>query len=149
MPVVQSQEPVISRPFLATFLAALVARPAAPLIDAAQISLFSAGPAPITPNSTVAEFTECIFDGFATVPFTGVGPVVAIPNGEGIAVTADALFTLTGTAGVDTAAGYYVYDGATLVLAEYFEAPITLSQIGDFISLQMFLALHFINAIGE
>jgi hypothetical protein len=144
---VQSHSIVFGRPLAEDLLDALSARPAAALLVTPFVHLFTAGPAPITPFSLPADFTEATFVGYAaaawTLPLLGAINVdsvtLGVHNEENFlagAVVAPGEMIL----------GYWVDEaaagGVIMYLAELFAAPIPIEVAGDFISLDIIAALR-------
>lgn len=118
---------------------ALSTRPAAALLTTPTMHLYTARSAPITPQSTVAEFTEANFVGYAAVALTFSAPINLSGN-VGIATLATANFiagVLTSTQNVQ---GYWVDDTAgNFYCAEDFPAPVPITLPGDFVSVDVLL----------
>jgi len=139
-----AQQPTLGRIFLLALLDALLARPAAAILPTLTTRLFTAGPTPITPNNATADFTEATFNGYAEVVVTPGSTPVNTPSGEGIALIGDANFIATGAAIPETILGYYVVGPAgSMLMGEYFPAPVPIVNPGDFISLNLSVPLSF------
>lgn len=143
MPSVSSQSPTITQYFLNQITSGFLAIPAAGLLTGGEIQLFTAGPTPITPNSVAGDFTECTFDGYAAVTYASAAGV-NLPSGDGWGQMKGGTFVCTGSTTPENVAGYLLVDGGgALVLAEYFDAPIPITVLGDFIDLALFVPLGF------
>ena len=138
MPFQTSQNPVMGIALADELLAALSTRPSAALLTTPTVHLYTVGPTPVLPTSTVAEFTEADFVGYSSVVLgTLLGPII-LPGTDGYAVHAEADFLAGALTGSEVIAGYWIDDGATtLYYAEAFPTPIPISQTGDFISLDV------------
>ena len=142
---VASIQPVYNRSLIAALLSALETVPGAALLTTPKVHLFTAGPTPITPNSTVANFTEATFAGYASISLPTLSALINLPNNTAYGEDAQVQWiasTITG--GGQTILGYWVDNGtSTLYLAEYFPTPIPISIIGDNINLQVVFGLIF------
>jgi len=100
-----------------------------------SVILFS-NPAVISDNMLVADFTPCVFTGYAALPFTGVAYLD--PNGNPYIGTAAQLVWTAGAIGTaDIAYGYAILNtGGTLVIAaELFDTPYGFNTTGDILRL--------------
>lgn len=137
MPQRTSVLPVVNRSLLYNWLAHFGAGPTIPTVTTVTVRLFKAGPTPITPDTQLADFTECDFGGYAGVVVTAF-PRVTLPSNNGCGIAINALFTSDGTPPADNLVqGYYIEDtaGSSVVIAEYFPAPIPIAFLGDFVDL--------------
>ena len=121
---------------IAAMMAALSTRPAAALLTTPTIELYSARI--LTPNQNMdyANFTKCIFSGYAPDTVSLTGPVNLATNFLGL--LADAVFIATSASPFvpDTAMGYMLSDGASNVyLAEDFITPVGFAGPGAFLNL--------------
>ncbi len=134
---VQSVLPIIGYFIQAALLSALGTRPAAALIAAWKVHLYTAGPSPITPRTAISAFTEAAFTGYPAggiaVTFA-VGPV-NLPSTLGIGLLQNAVFTCSAGGTPETILGYWIDDGTNLILAEAFATPIPVVNSGDFVNL--------------
>lgn len=119
---------------------ALKTVPGGALLLTPFVKLFTANSAPITPDSEIAQFTEAAFVGYAPAALTLSSAVNFDSNTVGI----HGEVNFTGGAVVppgEVILGYYIVDDdsapTTLYAAETFENPITITQPGDFISLDV------------
>lgn len=139
MPFVTSQRPIESVGLAQAILAALSTRPSAALLTTPTVHLFTALASPISPNTTVANFTEATFSGYAAVTQgTLLGPI-NLPGFDGYGVHAEADFLATAVvAPGQNILGYWVDNGAsTFYYGETFPNPIPISNPGDYISLDV------------
>lgn len=139
MPFVRSALITYTEALVAALLAAFSARPSAALLQTATCHLYTASSAPISPQSTVSQFTEASFAGYAPVVMSPLIGPINLPSGEGMGVhvEADFLCTSTATPGYNII-GYWVDNGATvLYAAESFASPIPIVFLGDFVSLDV------------
>lgn len=136
---VQSQTPMRTNVLLDALLAALSARPAAALLAAPNVHLYTAVTPALSPTSAVGDFTECTFAGYATAAAPAmIGPVNTANRTRAVHGQVD----FTGGAIVapgETAIGYYVTDttDAILYMAEEFAQPIPFVNPGDTLSLDV------------
>ena len=144
MPFVQSSDPFMGRALQSALLEALMTRPGAELLVTPTCHLFTAGPGQILPTTTVAEFTEATFAGYAEQVLTGLDEVVNLPSGDGLGVHGEANFTAGAvTPPGEVILGYWVDDGAAaFYLGEYFDSPVGIANLGDFISLDVVFGLQ-------
>ena len=135
---VKSKAPVYSNVFLLKVLGAFLVNPAAALLAAPKLKLFSAVVGVPNPSSIIADFTEVVFTGYAEFVVAAWGGVINLPagNGKGNLVSKDWACTAA-PAPATQAAGYYIIDGVDLVMAELFDAPVPIAAIGDFVSLDV------------
>jgi hypothetical protein len=142
----QSVAPTLSQVnVLEALLACLMTRPAAALLTTPTVHLFTAAPSPITPQSTIAEFTEATFTGYAAVVLTALLGPVNSPSGTCEAVFNNASFIAGALTSSQNILGYWVDDGAThWYMGEYFQGPIPIVNPGDFIDLAVMIGLAFI-----
>lgn len=146
MPFVQSENIVIARDTAAALLDALSARPAAALLVTPFVHLFTAGPSPITPDSVPGDFTEATFAGYAAVAWTLplLGPINISANNLGVHNVENFLGGAVVPPG-ENILGYWVDEaaaaGTTLYMAETFVSPVPIAFPGDFISLDLIMAL--------
>ena len=152
MPQVQSVNPILARDLVAELLAALSARPAAALLVTPFVHLFTAGPAPITPDSVPGDFTEATFAGYAAVALTLplLGPINADSNDLGVHNEADFLGGAVVAPG-ETILGYWIDEAATagtiLYAAETFDTPIPITSAGDYVSLDVVFPGQLVYAL--
>lgn len=136
---VSSLTPVLSETLVAALLAALNTRPGAALLATPTLHLYSSVSGPISPASTVSQFTECTFTGYAAVTLSSfVGPIL-LPNNLGYGILGVGNF-LAGsvTPPGQSAVGYWIDDGSTaLYLAEQFAAPVPFVSLGNFLELSV------------
>lgn len=140
----QSIQPVFSRLFLENLLTSLGALPADALMPDFELRLFTAGPSPITPASVAGDFTEADFSGYAA-QVVDYAPVAAnSPNRDAVGLVGIGIFVRNSvTAPDNTVLGYYVCNSTTheLAFSEYFPAPVTITNLGDYIALEAFLPI--------
>jgi hypothetical protein len=145
------KKPRWKRTFVDSMLNALNTVPGAALIGATPKVHLWTGAIAFDSNSALAVFTaaECNFTGY-TAPALGVpsGPVNAFTDVRALLGTA--LFTLTGTAVVQSASGYWVDAGASpdWIVAEAFTSPIPFSSIGDFLDLDLLFSVALMPTVG-
>jgi hypothetical protein len=137
MPYVQSRLPTIGRTLADALLAALMARPGAALLTTPTAHLYTAGPQ-LGPDVVPGDFTEATFAGYADITITAMlGP---INSGEDV-VALHVQVDFVGGAVVppgETIMGYWIDNGSTtLYLAEEFQTPIPIAQVGDFLSIDV------------
>lgn len=154
MPFVPSENIIIARPTAAAMLAALSARPAAALLITPFVHLYTAGPAPVTPDSLPADFTEATFVGYAATALALplLGPINIGPNTIGDHNPADFLGGAVVPPG-ETILGYWIDEaavaGTVLYMAETFVSPVPIAFPGDFISLDLvFAVLMLLDVTG-
>jgi hypothetical protein len=139
VPFIRSQNITMGYSLAASLLAALSTRPGSALLLTPTVHLYTAKSALISPQSTVAQFTEAAFPGYAAVAQpTLLGPI-NLPSGEGIGVhsESDFLCSTSSTPG-ETILGYWVDNGgSTFYAAEQFANPIQILNQGDFVSLDL------------
>lgn len=137
------------RALTSALLAAFSARPAAELLATPNVHLYSNTFTP-SPDSVLADFTECTFTGYAAVP---LGTLSAPVNtgASTMGVVASVLFTAGSPFTTpDNAVGYFITDttNAILYCAERFSAPIPFAAAGDFLDLTVVLPLPLSQARG-
>jgi hypothetical protein len=139
-----SINPTFGIGLLSGMLAAMLTRPAAALMSALHVHLFTAGPSPITYSATIAGFTEATFGGYAAVTLASLtGPVLS-PSGTCDALYNNASFVASSAATPNTILGYWCDDGAAnWFMGEYFQSPVPIVAIGDFIDLAVIFGLDF------
>jgi hypothetical protein len=131
-----------SKVLLQNFLKALSTIPPATLFVTPKVRLFSGATVP-GPNNVVADFTVCVYSGYADVAIVPSVPVNVSANAQG--VVASPLFTSPGSGAFtpDTAAGYIIYDGALAYYGgERFLSPVGFAAFGDFLDLLLVLPLQ-------
>lgn len=137
---ITSATPVMAQPLAEALLAALSLRPSAALLATPTVHLYTAGPSPITPQATPAQFTEATFTGYAPVSMgTLLGPI-ALPgsDGYGVHVACDFLATPSSSFVTNNIVGYWVDNGSTTYYyGEAFDTPIPISVPTDFVSLEL------------
>lgn len=132
---------------LTALLAALTTRPAAALLATPTIELYSSRI--LAPNAQMdyANFTKCVFSGYAGDSVTLSGPVQLATNFLGM--LADAVFIATSASPFvpDTAVGYMLTDGAaTVYLAEDFATPVGFAAPGAFLNLDFVAPVGLANS---
>lgn len=146
MPFVVSHNPVLARSIAAAMLSALDAIPAAVLLPTPFVHLYTAGPAPITPDSVPGDFTEANFVGYASIalPTPLIGPINVGFDILGVNEEVNFLAGAVVPPGQNIL-GYWVSSQAgaagNFYLGETFADPIPISVAGDFISLDVIFAL--------
>jgi len=139
---IQTRNPVYSRTLSEAILGALDVNPAAALIVTPFLHLFTVGPAPITPDSVIADFTECTFVGYApvAVTFPLLGPIKLAD----FVIAVERSLMFVGGAIVppgENALGYWVDDaavgGTNLYISEAFVGPAGFALPGDFLQLDL------------
>jgi len=144
---VQSHSIVFGRALSEALLGALSARPAAALLVTPFVHLFTAGPAPITPFSLPADFTEAAFVGYANQAWNLplLGAINLDPNTIGVHNEENFLAGAVVPPG-EMILGYWVDEaaagGVSFYLGELFAAPIPIEVAGDFISLDIIAAVR-------
>lgn len=142
MPFVVSKNIVWSRSVVQAMLSVLDAIPVAVAMPTPFVHLFTVGPAPITPDSVPADFTEAAFAGYAAIalPTPFLGPINVEPDLQGVHEEVDFIAGAVVPPG-EMIAGYYVTSqaaaGGNFYLGETFVAPIPIAAVGDFISLDV------------
>jgi hypothetical protein len=141
----QSIQPTLGQvAVLEALLACLMTRPAAALLTTPTVHLFTSGPAPVTPQATVASFTEASFTGYAAVVLASLLGPVNSPSGTCEAVFNNAVFIAGALSTGQNILGYWVDNGSTVFyLGEYFPAPIAIAHPGDFIDLAVMVGAPF------
>lgn len=153
MPFLQSKNPIYSRVLADNLLGDLSARPAAAHLVTPFVHLFTAGPGLITPDFLPADFTESAFVGYApaALALPLVGPINADAAHTGVHNGVDFLAGAVVPPG-ETVLGYWIDDNATTpttqYLAETFETPVPIANIGDYISLDVIFALPWQNVLS-
>lgn len=117
-----------------------------------KVKLFTAGPSPITQYSSIADFTEATFGGYAALtPALGdFAYNVNFPNANGMMNIYSGFFIAAGiTPPGETVLGYYVEDfaGTGLVMAELFNEPVDFANDGDFLELMIALPVALVGNI--
>lgn len=121
-------------------LGALSARPAAALLTTPKIILYTAGP-PVTPDASVAAYTEATFHGYAAAALTLLGPVLLGGTDRAMIAALSFIATAGGTIN-DQLLGYLMTDGATAFYGgEAFPAPINIAGVGQFLDLDLICPL--------
>ena len=138
MPFLKSQLITIGESLVAQLLACLNTRPSAGLLVNPKVHLWTAISGQLTPQSTVAQFTEASFPGYAAVNQPALlGPILLVGGeGYGMHVEADFLCSTTSPPG-QVILGYWVDGGFVLYAVERFAQPVTVANLGDFISLDI------------
>lgn len=146
----KSKNVTYTRALVAAMLGSLATRPAGPLLTTPTVHLFSAVGGTITPNTVIADFTQCTFAGYAPVVLPALSAVVNL----------EPTYTYGSHAECDWVAGaivspgqfvlgYWIDDGATTLYAsEQFGTAVPLVLPGDFISLDIILGLYAIAQVG-
>lgn len=146
----QSQAPTLMNTLVAALLACLSTRPAAALLTTPTLHLFTAITGSINPNSTVSQFTEADFIGYAAVTLDSFSGPVNLPAGNGQGLFGEGLF-IAGSGIVypgQSILGYWIDDASTtLYLAEQFATPIPIVRPGDFLDLDAFFAISNITVV--
>lgn len=144
MPFVQTRHLTISRALSAAMVGALSARPAAALLVTPTVKLFTALTGVISPVSTVSQFVEATFVGYAAAVLPALSAVINLPSGTGVGAHAEVDFL--GGAVVfpgETIMGYWIDDGAGgFIAAELFDNVVTIVNLGDFLSLDVVFGLN-------
>lgn len=142
MPQIQTRNPVLGRPLVDALLDALSVVPGAALLVTPKVHLFTAGPTPILPTSLPADFTQATFAGYAAAALALplLGSIQIDPNDLAQHNEVDFLAGAVVAPG-ETILGYWVDEavagGLVLYMAEIFETPIPITQVGDYISLDV------------
>lgn len=140
-------KPNLRLSLLQALLGALIARPAAALINATmEVHLYTDRLNPMTTeNPTNTDFTEATFDGY-----TAQGPtaysISRTPNQSGFEMHTPVFFISTGTTINELIKGYYVVaeGGTDVFLWEDFTNPIPMGVvIGDFLDLDAAFPILF------
>lgn len=140
MPFIQSANITLGRALAGNLLGALSARPAAALLVTPFVHLYTAGPAPITPDSVPADFTEATFVGYAAIalPLPLLGPINLAFSDLGVHEEVDFLAGAVVAPG-ENILGYWVDEaaaaGVVMYMAETFTTPVPIAIAGDFVSL--------------
>jgi hypothetical protein len=136
-----------ARVILQNMLKALSAIPVAALFVTPKVRLFSGVTVPGQANA-VADFTTAVYTGYADVALTLSAPVNQGLNSQ--AATGNVLFTSPGSGAfvADTATGYILFDGAVAYYGgERFASPVPFAAFGDYLDLEVILALVGITPI--
>lgn len=140
----KTQKATYSRALTTAFLAALSARPGAILLTTPTVVLWTDGP-PISPDWSPAAYTAPTFHGYVAAPITLSVPVNI--GGTDLAVIGSVSFIATAGGTInDTVNGYAIVD-TTLALPymiESFANPISFSNPGDFLELDLILPLPMV-----
>lgn len=130
---------VYGRTFMNTIIAALLARPGAALVVGAKVRLSKDAAFNPTPGSAIADFSahEADYTGYAA---GGVALTIGAPLNLGANVQGtqeSTLFTATGSTITNVVYGYWIDDGANVILAERFAGGATaqFAVAGDFLAL--------------
>jgi hypothetical protein len=118
-------------------LAALMTRPAGALLSTPTVHLYTSATSPPSPTSTVADFTEATFAGYAASVIAALVGPVNLPNaaGQGVLQTVNFVGGAIVSPG-QTVIGYWIDDGATAYyLGEAFPNPVLFVNPGDFLDL--------------
>jgi hypothetical protein len=142
MPFVTGNSFTYPRTLLNALLATLGARPAGALLTTPTIELYTAGPIP-TIDSARADFTVADFSGYAPATITP-GTAVNITLQSQALVISITFTATTGSPFVPNAlVGYMLTDGAAAYYgAMNFQAPVNITQAGDFLQLDVVLPLE-------
>lgn len=123
------------------FLLALTTRPAGALLTTPTMHLYTARTAPITPQSTVSEFTEATFVGYAAVTMTFSAPL-NLPAAAGVGVLSTGNFIAGALTATQNVIGYWIDDTAgNFYGAEDFSAPVPIASPGDFVSVDAIIPI--------
>jgi hypothetical protein len=140
----QSFLPVWGLALLNAMLAALQVRPGAALTAALHVHLFTATSQQLTQNSTVAQFTEATFTGYAAVVLGTLSGPVNTPSKTATALFLNPSFVCSASGTPNVILGYWVDDGAgNFIMAESFASPVPIVNPGDFIDLGILFGSEF------
>jgi hypothetical protein len=115
------------------------------------VDLFIEGPSPLTPAMQYSDFTLPNFLGYAQYAVSVVNPAVNTPNGLGQCLVATAEFIGAGPGFTNpcNCKGYLISDSnGIFIAAEYFEAPIPITERYDFVFIQILLGFTFNNQLA-
>jgi hypothetical protein len=132
----QTKSPILSNDAVVSNLQNLGTPPGAP----GDVHLVTAVAEPITPHTTLAQFTEAAFPGYAAVSMGSSTNVVADPRGKWQAWAFSCEFLCTGpVSGIGVLVlGYYLDDGlGNVVSAELFPVPFPILGKGDGVTLSI------------
>lgn len=150
---ITSRNPFLKRGISNDLLAAFSARPAAALLITPFVHLYTARTNAPSQDSVVADFTEAAFTGYAAVALALplLGPINADTDHSGVHNEVDFVAGAVTPPG-QSIMGYWIDEaasgGASLYAAEEFETPIPIAALGDYISLDVILALPWQEQIS-
>lgn len=134
--ILATKTPVLARALVNALASALAARPAAALLATPTAHLWSAGPANITPDNVVGDFTECNFVGYAAQALPALAGPNNLPSGAGAGEEGTVTFTAGVVVALQNALGYWIDDGGGhIYAAERFPGPVPFANAGDFLTL--------------
>jgi hypothetical protein len=146
-----SQNPQYGQAFLDTVLAAFKTVPGGALIVAGKLRLSKDPAFAPTPQSLIADLTpeECDFSGYTAGGYglTLSAPVNLSTTVEGVLAGATAIATTASPFVANNVYGYWVDDGANVVLSEAFGAagPIPIGAAGDFAQVDLRLPVGYVQ----
>lgn len=143
--IAQSQQPTMSEPLIAAIASALTTVPGGALILTPHLHLFTAITGLITPASTVSQFTEATFAGYAAASITLAGPL-NFTNSTGLGLGANANFVANSsiTSPGQNILGYWIDNGtSTFYAAEMFPNPYQIVNPFDFLDLLVILGANY------
>lgn len=137
-----------ARALVTALLSAFAARPAAALLTTPKVLLFSAGPTPDA-DSTVDQFTPCIFTGYADATPTFTAPARIGEGTMGVVAPVEFISTSADPYVSDTAIGYILYDGADAYYGgEQFAEAVPFGTAGVLLQLTVVLPLALSQSVG-
>lgn len=144
--------PVYTQDFADGLLSAAEGAVTVAVVNTPEVHLRTDNKIP-TPLSQASDFTEAAFTGYgaATLTLTALPKLNVADDVRGI--QADATFVAGAVTAPVTCTGYWVDNGASTpavtYMAENFADPVVLSSAGDFISLDVIIAIHEAFATQE
>jgi hypothetical protein len=146
----QSVNPTAMQGLVNGLLSALEAIPTAALLAGAKLHLFNNN-IQISRHTALTDLIEPTWAGYAALLLPALSGPIKL-NDATFGVTAEAVFTATAApTPADSVYGYFVTTGATpvLAIAERFDAPVTIAEVDDFVSVQFIFPEQFLRAVGS
>lgn len=112
----------------------------------AYVTLWTAGPTPLTPGMQPGDFTAATFPGYTQQACPFGQTQMNFPNGAGQGIFGSCIFQPSTTVpeGGQAIKGYAIYSGdGDLYAAEQFTTPINLLSADDFIELNILFGFAF------
>lgn len=140
---VQSQNITLGEGFLAEVLAGLLTAPSSSFFSTPTLHLFTSVSGTITPLSTVNQFTEATFTGYAASVIASFSGSILLPSNQGYGAIAQKIFVAGAvTAPGQNVMGYWLDNGSTnFYAAEQFATPVPFTASGDFLDLAVVIGL--------
>lgn len=138
----RTKNPVYSNEWTSLILNALLVNPAAALLITPKLRLFTAVAGTLSPTTLTADFTDATFDGYTEFAIAALDFPVNLPAGNGQGALVSKNWTAADPpAPAENIAGYYIVANSLFIMGEVFEAPVPISVGGDFLSLDVILAI--------